>query len=377
MPTKPIKKGEKGKNMTRFLQKLRRHGAAAPRADARPRGDVRILGALAASGVLALGVAACGGSSDASSGGSGEGGTLDLVAYSTPQTAYEESIEPGFTDTDAGADVAFKNSFGASGDQSRAVEAGLPADVVHLPLEPDMTRLVEAGLIAEDYKDTQYDGGTQNSVVVFVTRPGNPEGIDSWDDLVTGDVEVITPNPFTSGGARWNLMAAYGSQIAQGKSEDEALDFVAQVLENTPVQDASARDALQTFIGGKGDVLLSYENEALGAIDAGEDLEYTIPDETILIETQAAVTTEADDPEAGQAFLDFQISDEGQRLWAENGYRPVNEKILAEYKDEFPEPKELFTIEEFGGWEKVATEFFDPAEGSVAEIERNLGVATE
>ena len=184
--------------MIRFLQKLRRHGAAAPRADARPRGDVTILGALAASGVLALGVAACGGSSDASSGGSGEGGTLDLVAYSTPQTAYEESIEPGFTDTDAGADVAFKNSFGASGDQSRAVEAGLPADVVHLPLEPDMTRLVEAGLIAEDYKDTQYDGGTQNSVVAFVTRPGNPEGIDSWDDLVTGDVEVITPNPFTS-----------------------------------------------------------------------------------------------------------------------------------------------------------------------------------
>jgi len=377
MPTKPIKKGEKGKNMIRFLQKLRRHGAAAPRADARPRGDVRILGALAASGVLALGVAACGGSSDASSGGSGEGGTLDLVAYSTPQTAYEESIEPGFTDTDAGADVAFKNSFGASGDQSRAVEAGLPADVVHLPLEPDMTRLVEAGLIAEDYKDTQYDGGTQNSVVVFVTRPGNPEGIDSWDDLVTGDVEVITPNPFTSGGARWNLMAAYGSQIAQGKSEDEALDFIAQVLENTPVQDASARDALQTFIGGKGDVLLSYENEAIGAIDAGEDLEYTIPDETILIETQAAVTTEADDPEAAQAFLDFQISDEGQRLWAENGYRPVNEQILAEYKDEFPDPKELFTIEEFGGWEKVATEFFDPAEGSVAEIEQNLGVATE
>ena len=123
-------------------------------------------------------VAACGGANDEASGstGDGSGGTIDLVAYSTPQTAYEESIEPGFTDTDAGADVAFKNSFGASGDQSRAVEAGLPADVVHLPLEPDMTRLVEAGLIAEDYKDTEYNGGTQNSVVVFVTRPGNPEG---------------------------------------------------------------------------------------------------------------------------------------------------------------------------------------------------------
>jgi sulfate transport system substrate-binding protein len=367
--------------MTRFLQKLRRRGAAAAaqRADARPRGDARILAAGAASAVLALGFAACGGSNDDASGSTGDGsaGTVDLVAYSTPQTAYEESIEPAFSESPEGEGVAFKNSFGASGDQSRAVEAGLPADVIHLPLEPDMTRLVEAGILTEDYLDTEYDGGTQNSVVVFVTRPGNPEGIDSWDDLVTGEVEVITPNPFTSGGARWNIMAAYGSQIEQGKSEEEALAFVQQVLENTPVQDASARDALQTFIGGKGDVLLSYENEAIGAIDAGEELEYTVPDETILIETKAAVSEEADDPEAAQAFIDFQLTDEGQRLWAESGYRPVNEEILAEFEQEFPEPKTVFTIEDFGGWETVATEFFDPAEGSVAEIERNLGVATE
>jgi sulfate/thiosulfate-binding protein len=337
------------------------------------------VGAALAAAAVALGLAACGGSNDATGaeGGSGSGGTIDLVAYSTPQTAYEESIEPAFSASAAGSGVDFANSFGASGDQSRAVEAGLPADVIHLPIEPDMTRLVDAGIVSADYADTEYDGGTQNSVVVFVTRPGNPEGIDSWDDLVTGEVEVITPNPFTSGGARWNLMAAYGSQIAQGRSEEEALEFVAQVLENTPVQDASARDALQTFIGGKGDVLLSYENEAIGAIAAGEELEYTIPDETILIETKAAVSEEADDREAAQAFLDFQLSDEGQRLWAENGYRPVNEKILAEYKDEFPQPKDLFTIEEFGGWETVATEFFDPASGSVAEIERELGVATE
>jgi sulfate transport system substrate-binding protein len=363
--------------MTRFTKKLRPGGAAnADLADARPRDGVRLLAAGAAAAALALGAAACGSSSDAS-GGDGGGGTIDLVAYSTPQTAYEESLEPGFQGTPDGEGVEFQNSFGASGDQSRAVEAGLPADVVHLPIEPDMTRLVDAGLVSPDYANTQYDGGTQNSVVVFVTRPGNPEGIDSWDDLVTGEVEVITPNPFTSGGARWNLMAAYGSQIAQGKSEDEALDFVAQVLENTPVQDASARDALQTFIGGKGDVLLSYENEALGAIAAGEEVEYVVPDETILIETKIAVSEEADDPDAAQAFIDFQLSDEGQRLWAENGYRPVDEKVLAEFEDEFPAPKDLFTIEEFGGWETVATEFFDPENGSIAEIERNLGVATE
>ena len=365
--------------MIRFISKLRHRGAAAGlRADARPRGDVfraPLAGALAIG--LTVGVAACGGSSEGSSGGDGSGGTIDLVAYSTPQTAYEETLEPAFTATPEGEGVSFKNSFAASGDQSRAVEAGLPADIVHLPLEPDITRLVDAGLIDASYTDTEYNGGTQNSVVVIGVRPGNPENIQGWEDLVEGDIEVITPNPFTSGGARWNLMAAYGSQIAKGASEEEALDFVAQILEHTPVQDASARDSLQTFVGGKGDAFLSYENEAIGAIEAGEELEYVVPDETILIETKAAVTTEADDPEAAQAFLDYQLTDEGQRNWAESGYRPVNEKILAEFSDEFPEPKELFTIEEFGGWETVATEFFDPAEGSVAEIERELGVATE
>jgi sulfate/thiosulfate-binding protein len=362
--------------MTRFKSKLRPRWAASADASARPRGDARLLAAGAISAVLALGVAACGGSSDDSS-SDGSGGTIDLVAYSTPQEAYEGDIEPAFSETSDGSGVDFKNSFGSSGDQSRAVEAGLPADVVHLSLEPDMQRLVDAGLVAEDWNSGEYKGIVQNSVVVFVTRPGNPEGIESWEDLVSGDVEIITPNPFTSGGARWNLMAAYGSQIEAGKSEEEALDFVAQILENTPVQDASARDALQTFIGGKGDVLLAYENEALGAIAAGEELEYSIPDETILIETPFAVTEESDDPDAAQGFSDFLYSEEGQRLFAENGYRPVDEAVLAEYKDQFPTPADLFTIEEFGGWETVSTEFFDPAEGSVAAIEADLGVATE
>jgi sulfate/thiosulfate transport system substrate-binding protein len=364
--------------MIRFL---RRGGAAdAARADARPRGDVRFLALGAVGAALSLGVAACGGANDEASGSAGggaEGGTIDLVAYSTPETAYTERLQPGFTESPQGEGVAFRNSFGASGDQSRAVEAGLPADLVHLPLEPDMTRLVDAGLISSAYEANEYKGGTQNSVVVIGVRPGNPENIDGWEDLVTGDVEVITPNPFTSGGARWNLMAAYGSQIAQGKSEAEALEFVRQVLEHTPVQDASARDSLQTFIGGKGDAFLSYENEAIGAIHAGEELEYVVPDQTILIETKTAVTTDADDPQAAQAFIDWQLTADGQRAWAESGYRPVDEKVLAEYEDEFPQPEDLFTIEEFGGWETVATEFFDPENGSVAEIERDLGVATE
>jgi sulfate/thiosulfate transport system substrate-binding protein len=208
-------------------------------------------------------------------------------------------------------------------------------------------------------------------------RGGNPENIEDWDDLVTGEVEVLTPNPFTSGGARWNLMAAYGAQIAQGASEDEALDYLQQLLSNTPVQDKSASEALATFTGGEGDVLLAYENEAIRAMEAGEDVEYVVPDDTILIETLAQVSDEADDPEAAQAFLDYLLSENGQRLYAENGYRPVDEKVLEDYRDEFPDPPGLFTIEEFGGWDTVATEFFDPASGSVAEIERNLGVATE
>jgi len=338
----------------------------------------RALTAFGAASALAVGVAACGGSDDEASGsGDGSGGSVDLVAYSTPETAYTETLQPDFQATSEGEGVEFSNSFGGSGDQARAVEAGQPADFVHLALEPDVTRLVDAGLVAEDWDSAEYEGGVQNSVVVFVTRPGNPEGIEDWDDLVTGDVDVVTANPFTSGGARWNIMAAYGQVLENGGTEEEGLEFVRQLLENTPIQDASARDALTTFAGGEGDVLLSYENEAIGAIEAGEEVEYTIPDETILIETLGAITEDAANPEDAEAFRDYLISEEGQRGWADNGYRPVDEKVLAEFEEEFPEPPGLFTIEDLGGWDTVATEFFDPENGSVAEIEADLGVSTE
>jgi sulfate/thiosulfate transport system substrate-binding protein len=338
------------------------------------RATLARLGVAAVAVASILGVAACGGSDSA--GSSDGGGTVSLVAYSTPQELYEESIEPAYNETSDGEGVTFENSFGASGDQSRAVESGLPADVVHLPLEPDMQRLVDAGIIAEDYNDGD-KANVQNSVVVFTVREGNPEDIQGWDDLVTGDVEVITPNPFTSGGARWNIMAAYGAQLNKGASEEEALEYVRQLLENTPVQDKAASDALATFTGGKGDVLLSYENEAIRAQEAGEDVEYVIPDDTILIETQVALSEDAENPEGGQAFIDYLFSPEGQKLFAEGGYRPVDEKVFDEFSKEFPEPPGLFTIEELGGWETVATEFFDPENGSIAEVERTLGVATE
>jgi sulfate transport system substrate-binding protein len=332
---------------------------------------LRTAAAAGLSALAALGLAACGGEEASGNGG----GSVSLVAYSTPQVAYEESLIPGFQGTPKGEGTEFSNSFGGSGDQARAVIAGQPADLVHLSLETDMTNLVAEGIVAEDWNQGEHAGILQNSVVSFLVREGNPKDITEWEDLIREDVEVLTPNPFSSGGARWNIMAAYGSQIEQGKSEEEALEFVRQVLENTSVQDKAASDALATFTGGKGDVLISYENEAIRAQQSGEAVEYVVPDETLLIETPVAVPTDAINPDGGQAFLDYLLSPDGQQLFADAGYRPVDEKVLAKNEDVFPTPPGLFTIEELGGWETVATEFFDTESGSVAEIERDLGVA--
>ena len=336
--------------------------------------------ALAAASLLALGVttSACGSAQAGGSGGEAIGGDVALVGYSTPTDAYEDVLEPGFVKTPEGDGVDFSNSFGASGDQSRAVEAGQPADVVHYALAPDVERLVDAGLVDEDWDSGEYEGTIQESVVAFTVRGGNPKGIESWDDLVRDDVEVLVPNPFTSGGARWDIMAAYGSQIELGKSEEEALGFVADVLGNTVTQDASASDALETFTSGEGDVLISYESEALRAQDAGEDVDYVVPDETIRIETKGAVLNDdaALNPGAGQAFVDYLLSPEGQQGFADEGFRPVDPDVLKKNADRFPVPKGLFSIDDLGGWDEVSTEFFDDESGSVTRIEQDLGVTT-
>ncbi len=313
-------------------------------------------------------------STTGSNSGSSGGGKLDVVGYSTPESVYTEFLEPAFEEGSKGAGVSFSNSFGASGDQSRAVVAGQPASVVHFSQAGDMERLVEEGeIVAKDWNKNQYKGIGSNSVVVLVVRKGNPEGIETFDDLQSKDVDVVTPNPFSSGSARWNIMAVYGTALNQGKSPDEALAAVKTVLEKTVAQPGSARDALATFTQGEGDVLLSYENEAIKAIDEGEDVEYIVPPSTIQIETPIAVTTDAPEP-AAQDFLDLIWSDEGQNIWAENGYRPVNPKLVDE--KQFPTPPDLFTIEQFGGWGKVNDEFFDDETGSVAKIETDLGVST-
>jgi sulfate/thiosulfate-binding protein len=348
-----------------------------PRNNRRRSAKVALPAALLAL-LLAVFAAGCGGGDDDdATGSSGGGGSVDVVAYSTPQQAFEEGVIPAFEDTPEGEGSSFSTSFGASGDQRRAVEAGQSADFVDFSLEPDMTSLVEAGLVPKNWNANEHKGIITDSVVVISVRPGNPEGIKDWEDLVSGDVEIITPNPATSGGAKWNIMAAYGSQIAAGKSPDEALDFVAEIISNTSVLDDSARDSLQTFANGKGDVLIGYENEAIQAKEEGVELEYIIPDDTILIENPAAVTTDAQDPETAKAFLDFIWSKEGQQLFAEYGYRPVDEAVLAEHKEEFPDVPGLFTIEEFGGWEKVDEEMFDDESGKVTEILRNQGAPLE
>ncbi|HEX5592562.1 MAG TPA: extracellular solute-binding protein [Solirubrobacterales bacterium] len=328
--------------------------------------------------LLAVFAAGCGGSDDDSatgaSGGSGSGGKLDVVGYSTPEAVYTEALEPAFEESSKGGGVSFSNSFGASGDQSRAVAAGQPASIVHFSQAGDMERLVEEGeIVAKDWDQNKYKGIAQKSVVVFVVRKGNPEGLESFDDLQSKDVEVITPNPFSSGSARWNIMAVYGNATEAGKSPDQALDEVRTVLEKTVAQPGSGRDALSAFTQGQGDVLLSYENEAIKAEEEGEDVEYVVPPATLSIETPIAVTKDAPEP-AAQDFLDFIWSDEGQEIWAENGYRPVNPKLVDE--KQFPTPKDLFYIADFGGWSKVNDEFFDDETGSVAEIEKELGVST-
>jgi sulfate/thiosulfate transport system substrate-binding protein len=334
----------------------------------RTRNSVLVV-ALAA--LAALSAAGCGGSSTASEGGSG--GKLTLVAYSTPEEAYKELI-PAFNRTPEGEGVGFDQSYASSGEQSRAVEGGLPADVVEFSLEPDITRLVDAGLVDETWNENEHEGMVTDSVVVFIVRKGNPKNVDSWDDLVTGDVEVLEPNPFTSGSAKWNVMAAWGAQLEQGRSEDEARRYLSKLFENVPVLDKSAREALQTFSSGKGDVLLGYENEAILAQQQGEEVDYVIPDETILIENPIAVVNETKNREKAEAFVDFLYTDEAQRIFAEKGYRPVVDGVAA--AKEFPTPQHLFEIDELGGWGDVNDRFFDPQQGIVAEIFQSQGKST-
>ena len=322
--------------------------------------------------VAALAAAGCGGASDSSSSGSspsGGGGkstsTLSLVAYSTPEVVYNQVI-PAFQKTGAGEGVGFKTSYGASGDQSRAVESGLKADVVAYSLAPDVDRLVKAGLVDGNWAAGPTKGLVSTSVVALVVRKGNPKHITGWDDLLKPGIQVVTPNPFSSGSAKWNLLGAY---------QHGGLAYVKQLItQHVKVQPKSGREALQTFTGGEGDVLISYENEALTAQKKGQAVDYVIPPDTFKIENPIAVTKTAGP--AAKSFLDYALSKPAQENFAQWGYRPVDPSVLQANASRFPQPKKLVTIGDVGGWTKVNATLFDPTNGSISKIEESAGVST-
>jgi sulfate transport system substrate-binding protein len=294
-----------------------------------------------------------------------KGTNLTLVAYSTPKSAYAQLI-PAFQKTSAGKDVTFTQSYGASGTQSQLILRGLKADVAMFSLYPDMQRLVKPGIIAANWNKDKYHGMVTDSVVVLSVRPGNPKHIKTWNDLTKPGVEVITPNPFTSGGARWNVMAAYGAQRKAGKSEKQAYDYLVKLFKNVSVQDKSARESLNTFASGKGDVLIGYENEAIFAKKNNVPLQYIVPKSTILIENPLAAAKGA--PAQAKAFVSWLKTPAAQKIWGDNGYRPVVPSVLKQFG--FPKPAKLFKITWLGGWNKVQKKFFDRQTGLMLKVER-------
>ncbi len=302
--------------------------------------------------------------------GSSKDTKLTLVAYSTPKDAYGQLIS-AFQKTPAGNGVSFSQSYGASGEQSRAVAAGLGADVVAFSLEPDVTSLVQKNLVAKNWNKDKYKGMITRSVVVFVVRDGNPKKLKTWNDLLKPGVQVITPNPFTSGGARWNVMAAYGGALRSGKTPAQAVDYLGKLWKHVVAQPTSAREGLQTFLAGRGDVFLAYENEALFARQKGQPVQFVIPKATILIENPVAVTSTSKHKAEANAFVKFLHTLEAQKIFAQNGYRPIVPAAARGFN--FPVRPQLFTIKYVGGWAKVEKKFFDPQSGIMARFIASSG----
>jgi sulfate transport system substrate-binding protein len=300
--------------------------------------------------------------------------SLSVAAYSIP-TAVLPKLETAYSATGAGNGVKFSNSFAASEVQSKAVAAGLPADVVHLSISTDVDRLVSSKLVDKNWAKNKYGGVPAKSVVVFVLRNGNPKHIKTWDDLVKPGVDVVFPNPFSSGGARWDVMAAYGSQLRAGKTHKQAVAYLQQLFKHNVSQDTSGRNALNTFLAGRGDVLLDYESDAKLAQSQGKPVYYLIPKATLQIETPLAVVNGSNKAEA-QKFANWLYTTPAQTIWAENGFRPTVLSVFRKYTKQFPPRPQLFKIGYVGGWDKVNTQFFDPTNGIVAKIEQGLGVTT-
>lgn len=335
---------------------------------ARPRAVLRLVVVAALAALLA----AC-----APAGSTLEPGEtrLDLVGFAVPK-AGNDAAQDAFAETPEGRGVSWTQSYGPSGEQSRAVEGGLPADYVHFSITPDVERLEDAGLVDESWDDGPTRGIVTDSVVALVVRAGNPKDIQGWDDLARDDVGIVTPNPGSSGAARWNILAAWLHVAGNGGSDADAEAFLADVLGNVEALPGSGRDATTAFQGGTGDVLISYENEAILARQSGEDVDYVVPDDTLLIENPGAVTTSAA-PET-EAFLEFVRSPRGQQVYASTGFRPLRSVAGVEVgtvegandpADPYPAPDRLFTVEEdLGGWDAVNDRFFADGTGLVTRL---------
>jgi sulfate/thiosulfate-binding protein len=331
--------------------------------------------ALTAAGLATLlaGTAGC------STGGSAASTTkksVAIVAYSVPKTAYD-ALEKAFQATSAGSNVTFDASYGASGDQSRAVSNGQRADYVAFSLAPDLTRLTP-DLVSKDWNSGPTKGLVSDSVVVIVVRKGNPQHIHGWDDLLRPGVKIVTPDPGSSGSAKWNALAAYAHGLANGGSAAAAQDYLRSFAGHVVAKPASGSKATQTFLSGTGDALISYENEAIGARQKDQSLDYVVPKDTVLIENPAAVTTKAGP--AAKAFLDFVESAAGQQVFAAKGYRPVLSSVKAgtvaganNPAEPFPAIPTLVTVGQLGGWSAVNTKFFDKTDGLVTRLFKNAG----
>lgn len=303
--------------------------------------------------------------------------TLTLVGFSVAEAANGAAAKE-WARLDEGHDVTFRTAYGASGDQSRAVLGGLQADIVHFSVANDVTRLVP-DLVDPSWNAGPTKGIVSSSIVVFAVRPGNPLNIRTWDDLVRPGIGIVTPNPASSGAARWNALAAWGQVIDAGGTEEDAKQFVTKLYDNAVSLPASGREATTAFLGGTGDVFLTYENEAILAKQSGEDIDWVYPDTTLLIENPAAVLRTAD-PKA-TAYLRFVVSPAGQRAFALKGFRPVVTGVdtsgIAGVKDPanpFPTPHKLLRIaDDFGDWSAASKKFFDANTGIIVAIIAETG----
>jgi sulfate/thiosulfate-binding protein len=311
--------------------------------------------------------------------------TLTLGAYTVPKEAYEKEIIPAFQKywlEKTGQFVKFEESYIASGAQSRAIEGGFEADIAALSLEMDVERLRTTGLITHDWKDRSYNGFVTRSVVIIAFRENNPKNISDWNDLAQPDISVLYPNPKTSGGAMWDVLAIYGAGLKLSEQQtgrpnpDAAKQLLKSIQRNVKVMDKSGRASVTTFENGIGDAIVTYENEVLLRGKQGREFPYVIPEATILIENPIAVIDKNVDKhqsrEAAEAFVDFTLSPPSQRAFARYGFRPVDQNVAEEFAQTFPQPKHLFDISYFGGWDNVFETIFGPA-GIWTKIIEELG----